>query len=341
MVARIPDAMLQKINPAHPMLVNYLKTISTNVETGVLLPSTVDPSKLKRGSKKSTTESPSKPSPTKVGKVIKPKNFETLQEQGTSNLVISSTLTTSTIDTSISLPPFVSTTPVVTHSPTFDNILNQPITSLFSSQSTDPPITHEEEEAQSDDEKEFDGTFANLEFDPEKENILDSRLLTGKQFKILNRKLNSLLQIQADSGNKHSVSSLEVYIMLKRQEHRLHEAILDVDRNNEKRNYRYITVRENNVVFDFSVADFPLMNVYDLLIVAKILKSIDYSKLQQGNKEDFMIGFEHLRVFIDGYYGALALTDIDLATTLGKKAIVPKSMIKNQYFLKDYEDGEI
>ncbi|CAI9299544.1 unnamed protein product [Lactuca saligna] len=60
-------------------------------------------------------------------------------------------------------------------------------------------------------------------------------LLTRKQFKILNQKLNSLLQIQAGGGNKHSVSSLEVDIILKCQKHRLHEAISDVDRNTEKR----------------------------------------------------------------------------------------------------------
>lgn len=60
-------------------------------------------------------------------------------------------------------------------------------------------------------------------------------LLTGKQFKIFNRKLNSLLEVKAHSGDKHSVSSIEVDILLKRQENRLHEAISDVDRNNEKR----------------------------------------------------------------------------------------------------------
>ncbi|CAI9265242.1 unnamed protein product [Lactuca saligna] len=161
-------------------------------------------------------------------------NFKTFQDHGTSNMFISSTHDTSTIETSLSLPSLVSTTPIVTHSPTFDNILNQHITSLFSSQYTDPPITNEEEEAHNDDENEFDGTLANIEFDSEEENILDNMLLTGKQFKILNRKLNSLLQIQVDGGDKHFVSSLEVDILLKGRENRLHEAISSVDRNKEK-----------------------------------------------------------------------------------------------------------
>lgn len=45
--------------------------------------------------------------------------------------------------------------------------------------------------------------------------------------------------------------------------------------------------------------------------VVKILKSVDVSKLQVTNKEDFLIGFAHLKVFIDGYYGSLALTDVE------------------------------
>lgn len=59
-------------------------------------------------------------------------------------------------------------------------------------------------------------------------------LLTGKQFKILNQKLNSLLHVQADGG-KHSISSLEVDLLLKRQENLIYDVIKDVDRNNEKR----------------------------------------------------------------------------------------------------------
>lgn len=59
-------------------------------------------------------------------------------------------------------------------------------------------------------------------------------ILIGKQFKTLNRKLNSLLQIQAGGGATHSISSLEVDLMLKRQEGHLHDVIQDIDRNNKK-----------------------------------------------------------------------------------------------------------
>lgn len=73
MVARVPDAMLRKIDPAHTVLINYLKIVNADVETGVLLHPIVGPSKTKKGSKKSTAESPLKLSPTKATKVVKPK----------------------------------------------------------------------------------------------------------------------------------------------------------------------------------------------------------------------------------------------------------------------------
>ncbi|CAI9298381.1 unnamed protein product [Lactuca saligna] len=130
-------------------------------------------------------------------------NVATTLLQGTP-IIVSSTFETSTIDTTTTLPPFV-TALLDTHSPTFDNILNQPITSLFSSQSTDPPVTTTEvHHSSNDDENVVDGTFGDIHFDPEEEEIPDNMILTGKQFKILNQKLNSLLQIQADGGGKHS-----------------------------------------------------------------------------------------------------------------------------------------
>ncbi|CAI9300099.1 unnamed protein product [Lactuca saligna] len=70
-------------------------------------------------------------------------------------------------------------------------------------------------------------------------------------------------------------------------------------------------------------------------------KIVDVSKLQVMNKEDFLIGFAHLKVFIDGYYGSLALTGFELALTLGKHVTVPQSMLKSQATLKNFEDGEI
>lgn len=38
LVARIPDAMLNRVDPTNSVLVAYLKNIDPNVETGKLLP---------------------------------------------------------------------------------------------------------------------------------------------------------------------------------------------------------------------------------------------------------------------------------------------------------------
>lgn len=54
------------------------------------------------------------------------------------------------------------------------------------------------------------------------------------------------------------------------------------------------------------------MNPNDLIIVANILSEVDVSKLQVNNKEDFLLGFAHIKLFIDNYYDCLALTDVEL-----------------------------
>ena len=60
-------------------------------------------------------------------------------------------------------------------------------------------------------------------------------LMFGKKFKILNRKLNSLLQLQANAGVKHSISDIEVDVMLKAQELRLLNKIDQSDKTNDLR----------------------------------------------------------------------------------------------------------
>lgn len=60
-------------------------------------------------------------------------------------------------------------------------------------------------------------------------------LMSGKQFKILNKKYNYLLQSQADSRAKNSVSGIEVDVMLKAVELRIKKKLDIVDKNNELR----------------------------------------------------------------------------------------------------------
>ncbi|CAI9296672.1 unnamed protein product [Lactuca saligna] len=160
-------------------------------------------------------------------------------------------------DSSISLPPQITLiVPITstTDSPTFANILSQPFTTLFPSQSTDPPTTTSPiKDSFMDTENEsegFGGTFENLEFDDEETDFPDHMLMTMKQFKILNTKLNSIIQSLVDLGGVHYVSNLEVdgmlsllegrlttkvSGMLKYSESRLLEKIDHCDQNNELR----------------------------------------------------------------------------------------------------------
>ncbi|CAI9298987.1 unnamed protein product [Lactuca saligna] len=134
---------------------------------------------------------------------------------------------TSVITTTTSLPSFVSTVTTTIHSPTFDQVMNQPITYVFPSQFTNPPKLVNGDET---DDEVFGGSFLDHEFDHEEEVIPNHMLMSGKQFKILNRKLNSLLQSQVDVGSKHSVLGIEVDIMLKAQEHQLQHKLDSLDK---------------------------------------------------------------------------------------------------------------
>ena len=100
-------------------------------------------------------------------------------------------------------------------------------------------------------------------------------------------------------------------------------------------------MRENNVAFDFSIDDFPLMNLNDLIQVANILKVMDASKIQGTSKEVLRLGLGHIKLFIDNYYDCLALTDVELALSMRKEIMVPQSVLKIQVDLKMYVDGEI
>lgn len=59
--------------------------------------------------------------------------------------------------------------------------------------------------------------------------------MSGKKFKILNRKLNSLLQVQADAGSWNNVSGIEVDVMLKAQEFRLRTIMGHIETKHEER----------------------------------------------------------------------------------------------------------
>ncbi|CAI9268994.1 unnamed protein product [Lactuca saligna] len=124
------------------------------------------------------------------------KGLLTSEAQGNTSIIPTSSFETPGVDTTMSLPPFLIPTsselPSSTHSPTFNNIIHQPITSLFHSESTNPKIVNDDATT---NDGEFTGTFVDLEFDLEEENIPDHMLMIGKKFRILNRKINSFLHL--------------------------------------------------------------------------------------------------------------------------------------------------
>lgn len=108
----------------------------------------------------------------------------------------------SSINTLTALPPpssplitIVSNpTPLLTHSPIYDGILRQPITILFSSQSTDPSTDQAIYDSQHMDNEDKGGFhFGALTFYLNEENIEDEDLMYGKLYKIFNIMINMIL----------------------------------------------------------------------------------------------------------------------------------------------------
>ncbi|CAH1449041.1 unnamed protein product [Lactuca virosa] len=96
-----------------------------------------------------------------------------------------SALDTSTIPPPLSPPPTLTITPttIPVVSPTFAGIINEPIASLFSSQSTDQEPLHKKED-------EFT-KFVELEFNSEEDNVDENAIMHTSSTKSLT--LNSTL----------------------------------------------------------------------------------------------------------------------------------------------------
>ncbi|CAH1424772.1 unnamed protein product [Lactuca virosa] len=143
-----------------------------------------------------------------------------------------------------------------------------PATSTILSTSISEVIVHDDD----DDEDDVMVGFAALEFNPEEDDVPDNDIMSGKQFKIPNFKLISILLFVNDSIRKSSVSGVET--------------------------------------------DIP-------------------------NKRTYVLGYGHLKTFLDAYFTHLALIDINLSTHLKRTSKVPKALLKGKMSKKDYEDGEI
>ena len=84
----------------------------------------------------------------------------------------------------------------------------------------------------------------------------------------------------------------------------------DVVFENTIQNIKYVVARANGSICEFTIADFPLMNLYDLIQVALILKDKSFLYLQNTESNVFELGVAHIKIFIENYYECLALTDV-------------------------------
>ncbi|KAL7586161.1 hypothetical protein Lser_V15G40639 [Lactuca serriola] len=106
-------------------------------------------------------------------------------------------------------------------------------------------------------------------------------------------------------------------------------------------NFQYFVIRADDKQYDFTIADFPLMNCNDLIQVALILKHMEENKLKGSETDVFKVGFAHVKTYIDNYFDCLALTDEELANVLGREVKVPWEDTLTQSALLKYVVGEI
>ena len=93
--------------------------------------------------------------------------------------------------------------------------------------------------------------------------------------------------------------------------------------------------------FEFTIDDFPLMNLNDHISITKILINEDVSKIPKSNRNDFIIGFGHSKAFLESYYEYIAITNNDLALAIKKNVKVPQTLAKAKFNINEFEDGEI
>lgn len=83
------------------------------------------------------------------------------------------------------------------------------------------------------------------------------------------------------------------------------------------------------------------MNLNNLITMTKILSQVHRSQIPKENCDALIIGYGHIKAFIDCYYSYLAEKDIDLAMTINKSSKVPKLFLRGNINIDEIEDGEI
>lgn len=121
--------------------------------------------------------------------------------------------------------------------------MHEAITTLFSLQSTEALRIFQDDEPNDDD---ILVSFSDLQFDPEKDNVPDNMIMSGKQFNILNNKLDSLLQIQEDIGVQNIVYGFEMEYMLNSQENRFRSLVENI----KKKLVERLKVHDNSFEYE-------------------------------------------------------------------------------------------
>lgn len=106
-------------------------------------------------------------------------------------------------------------------------------------------------------------------------------------------------------------------------------------------NFCYLVLWENNVAFELTIANFPLMNQNDLNTVSNFLCNVDASKVAEENRNVFVLGYAHIKAFVDCYYEYFSITDIHLSMAINKSSKVPQSLLRGKLNIVEFKDGEI
>ncbi|CAI9263004.1 unnamed protein product [Lactuca saligna] len=104
----------------------------------------------------------------------------------------------------------------------------------------------------------------------------------------------------------------------------------DVIFENVIQNIKYSVIRSSGKTCDFTIVDFLLMNLYNLIEVALLLKDKSFSFLQDTEPDVFKHGSQHIKIFIENSFECLDQSDVELATAKGIEIIALMAPTKKQ-----------
>lgn len=95
----------------------------------------------------------------------------------------------------------------------------------------------------------------------------------------------------------------------------------------------------DNLVCEFTIVAFPLMNPNDLITLLKIMGELDNNHLTDIST--YIIVYGHIKSSIDCCFHYLGLSNFEFAIANKKKTKNLNTYLREDLNIKDYEDGEI